>query len=117
MASARASQARDPQTWLSAFSTCISERKEGGEEPGVEVVPDKDGATVKKRGVFRGALGKRSPTAEAGMRRAGKGLGGAVRRPWSEKRQRKKRQTHTGSRDRLETPPLQGRLVMDAGAR
>ena len=36
MASARVGQGRERsvQTWLSAFSTRISERKEGGEEPG-----------------------------------------------------------------------------------
>lgn len=36
VASARVGQGRERsvQTWLSAFSTRISERKEGGEEPG-----------------------------------------------------------------------------------
>ena len=44
----------------------------------MEVVPDKGGATVKKRGVFRGGSRKRSPTAEAGMRLVRRrGLGGA----------------------------------------
>ena len=83
----------------------------------MEVVPDKGGATVKKRGVFRGGSRKRSPTAEAGMRLVRRrGLGGAGEEALV-REEAEEEETDTQWQPAAWRPrPLQGRLVMGAGA-
>lgn len=75
----------------------------------MEVVPDKGGATVKKRGVFRGGSRKRSPTAEAGMRLVRRrGLGGAGEEALVREEAEEKETDTQWQPGRLEAPPAAG---------